>query len=212
MGTLPWASRSLYTRTYHQWGGGLFLPTSAATGPLLSSPPAWQLLPWLGLAVSPCGGVLRGLPAAGGDSIVPGVASLLQEELGMAVAHSIPSLPGLGVDQPALLEAVVCAIWLTSSPGPPGPISWGCLRLLWAGSKLRAGKPSGHILQPGGSSTRHRGGLSHRQGAAGTGQAAAGCKPDPVGSSPGTVSGWTCLVVLPWRVAQGARNRAAGGD
>lgn len=92
----------------------------------------------------------------------------------MPMAHSIPILPDSGVDQPAVLEAVVCAIWLTSFPGPPGPVSWGCLRLP-AGSKPRAGKPSGHILLPGGPSPGHCGGLSHGQGAAGTGQEAAGC-------------------------------------
>lgn len=56
----------------------------------------------------------------------------------MPMAHSIPILPDSGVDQPAVLEAVVCAIWLTSFPGPPVPVSWGCLRLP-AGSKPRAG-------------------------------------------------------------------------
>lgn len=111
----------------------------------------------------------------------------------MPMACSISTLPGSGVDQPALLEAVVCAIWLTSSPGP---VSWGCLRLLQAGSKPGARKPLGHVLLPGGPSPGHRRGLSHGQGAAGTGQEAAGCQPDPVGSSPGTASGWTCLVVL----------------
>lgn len=130
----------------------------------------------------------------------------------MPVAHSIPTLPDSRVDQPALLEAVVCAFWLTSSLGPPGPVIWACLRLLQAGSRPRVGKPLGHILLPGGPSRGHCRVLSHGQGAAGTGQEAAGCQPDPVGSSPGTASGWTCLVVLLWRVAQGARNRAAGGD
>lgn len=41
----------------------------------------------------------------------------------MPVACSIPALPGSGVDWPALLEAVVCAFWLTFSLEPPGPVS-----------------------------------------------------------------------------------------
>lgn len=114
--------------------GGSSCPPLLPQGPCKAAHLPAQLLPWLGPVVTPCRGVLRGLPAAG-DSIVPGVASLLQQELGMPTARSIPALPGSGVDQPALLEAVVCAIWLTSSPGPPGPVSWGCLRLLQTGSK-----------------------------------------------------------------------------
>lgn len=76
----------------------------------------------------------------------------------MPVACSIPTLPGSGVDQPALLEAVVCAFWLISPPGPPGSVSWGCLRLLQAGSKPGAGKPVGHVLLPRGPSPGHCGG------------------------------------------------------
>lgn len=108
-------------RTHCQQGGELCLLTSAATGALLSSPPAWAAPVLAGACCDPCGGVLRGLLAAG-DSIVPDVASFPQQELGMPMACSIPILPGSGVDQPALLEAVVCAIWLTSSPGPQGPV------------------------------------------------------------------------------------------
>ena len=92
----------------------------------------------------------------------------------MPMARGIPTLPGPGGDQPALLEAVLCAIWLASPPGP----SW--LRLLsspqgssQAGSEPWAGEPPGHSLLPRDSRIGAPWGeLSCRQGAAGTGQEA----------------------------------------
>lgn len=94
---------------------------------------AGSCLGW-GLAVTPDRGALL---------VVPRVATLLQrEEQGVPVPCSIPTLSGPGGDQSALLEALLCAIWIISPLGLASSTRW--LRLpsspwgsIQAGSKLQ---------------------------------------------------------------------------
>lgn len=211
-------------RTCCQWGGVLCLPTSPAAGALLSSPPAWPAPALAGDHATPCRGVLPRLPAAA-DSVVPRVASLLQqEEQGMPVACSIPTPPGPGRDQPELLEAVSCSIWLASPLGlsqPPGPAAWGCLALL--GLLPSRERTPGQGSFGGASSCLGIPTLEHQRGA----EPQAGCCRHRAGGR--QAAGQILLarvrvqrVARPVRrcccgrqgrrVAQGARNRAAGGD